>query len=798
MKKQIISLAAAISVSAAMLCPVSFAEATTVGSEDFTGFSEQPLGENPSKVGTNNTFYKGSSNNDNNMSATIESENENKYLNVKLAKPTGGDLGNVQFFIRPGNNNGAELTNDIIHVSYKLKINSLGGEVDVGTLVGKGQVDKERDELIAVKSDGTSLKVSGNESYTTVLKNVGTGWHTLDFTLYKDTCTFDLSVDSVEKLAAAKMCRNGGTGKVFSSMTKFTGIYLHSEKTAIDVCYDDILFQTEEKAPEAPALASTVPTDGATDVAVTSDVKLNFNMAIDEASLDNNITVSPAADFATALSQDGKTVTLSFDEPLAKSTEYTVTVGKDIAEAAAEGATQRTLGTDKTFTFTTSKKDQYYIGAEDFEGYTLTDGAASVDNNASDVYIKYATNTKNFVIKGNNENKYLHLDKTATEEANASIYGNKDRAKMTDAVISYKYRMKINSVGDNTNHFGSIYGTYLTESGAKTETGALIKIYKQSDGLIFVGNGGTAGENGSTPSSNHNLMTVPFDTDWHEYEIIIDRVSKKYTLKRDGKVYCKDITLCTSGGVFFKNIDSVDYAFFYNKDAAYDAALDDIEFSRVECLKVQSVSPADKSAVSLNPSITLNFNKPVIGDDLNNKVKLTCGENEIACTPALSADKKSLTVSASELDYKTAYTLSISGLKSDEEVSVPMAEDYTLSFTTKPRALDITGLTVTADGGAISNIASALGKTISIAATVKNTESQEGVCEVIAALKTKDGETIQIESQAYAGENKISVGAYKITDNLKINVPQTGEYVLEVFLWKSLDSGIPLIEKLDF
>lgn len=73
-----------------------------------------------------------------------------------------------------------------------------------------------------------------------------------------------------------------------------------------------------------PTIASTVPVDGAADVATTTTVQLAFDRLMDTESVERAISFAPQAAFRASWS--GQTVTLSPEEPLAFGTDYALTV----------------------------------------------------------------------------------------------------------------------------------------------------------------------------------------------------------------------------------------------------------------------------------------------------------------------------------------------------------------------------------------------------------------------------------------------------------------------------------------
>lgn len=77
-----------------------------------------------------------------------------------------------------------------------------------------------------------------------------------------------------------------------------------------------------------PTLISTTPTDGATNVPVSTNLRLQFSEAIDRYSLENVVITPPVGDGMDSWSPDGATVTFDPDVDLADDTQYTLIIGE--------------------------------------------------------------------------------------------------------------------------------------------------------------------------------------------------------------------------------------------------------------------------------------------------------------------------------------------------------------------------------------------------------------------------------------------------------------------------------------
>jgi hypothetical protein len=100
----------------------------------------------------------------------------------------------------------------------------------------------------------------------------------------------------------------------------------------------------------APTISSTVPANGATDVAVGSAVTVTFSEAIDETTLDTtSFSVSGGVTGTVTYTAATRTATFTPDADLSYDTTYTVTVTTDVLDLAANA-----LATDNSWSFTTA------------------------------------------------------------------------------------------------------------------------------------------------------------------------------------------------------------------------------------------------------------------------------------------------------------------------------------------------------------------------------------------------------------------------------------------------------------
>lgn len=108
-------------------------------------------------------------------------------------------------------------------------------------------------------------------------------------------------------------------------------------------------FQTgTEEDTTAPFVVDTTPDDGASDVALNTDISVLFSEEMDQASAEGAFTASPAVDCSFNWNTAGDRLTCDTD--LTANTTYTITI-----DTSAEDTAGNALATTETFTFTTGE-----------------------------------------------------------------------------------------------------------------------------------------------------------------------------------------------------------------------------------------------------------------------------------------------------------------------------------------------------------------------------------------------------------------------------------------------------------
>ena len=111
----------------------------------------------------------------------------------------------------------------------------------------------------------------------------------------------------------------------------------------------------------APTVTATAPANGATDVAIATDVSVTFSQAMNPATTETAISTTPATDCAFSWNAAGTVLTCEPTSDLATNTAYTVTIattatnagGTPLASAFGFGFTTGAAISD-TCTFGTS------------------------------------------------------------------------------------------------------------------------------------------------------------------------------------------------------------------------------------------------------------------------------------------------------------------------------------------------------------------------------------------------------------------------------------------------------------
>ena len=135
---------------------------------------------------------------------------------------------------------------------------------------------------------------------------------------------------------------------------------------------------TTESIPDTtpPTVTSTVPKDGASNIPISTDIKVTFSEAMDKASAKDAFSIDP--DVAGSFSWDNNTLIFNPDSNLSYKTTYTVTISDsatDLAGNQLDGDNDGTAGGNYSFSFTTAENATITLGeALDNTSLTWTTG----------------------------------------------------------------------------------------------------------------------------------------------------------------------------------------------------------------------------------------------------------------------------------------------------------------------------------------------------------------------------------------------------------------------------------------
>lgn len=146
---------------------------------------------------------------------------------------------------------------------------------------------------------------------------------------------------------------------------------------AMDTYFDNIEISYIAEVPEVSAADVKIYVGENEDTSITAispkadKITVNLNADMDEATLDNNVLLEAKDGTQIAFdgTLDGQTYVMALKDNLAEDTEYTLTVGKNVATNRGE-----ILGSDFEYTFKTTTKDaKTILYREDFDGKTIAD-----------------------------------------------------------------------------------------------------------------------------------------------------------------------------------------------------------------------------------------------------------------------------------------------------------------------------------------------------------------------------------------------------------------------------------------
>ncbi len=233
-----------------------------------------------------------------------------------------------------------------------------GGMITFGQHMWIGFLDGENSPMATVNINGGTVAV---------MQMIGLGWETGKATVNLRAGLFDLAninANEMKSIGEGSLIDITGSGLMTINGNRLAhtgedGVdyedqlagFLEADRITALGGNADVQYWYNEEADEtyitAPALiASTVPLDADTDVSRDSEIIINFSKKIDEASLGENITISPAIENqAFTWSATGDTLTISGD--LEDGVTYAIEVAKETKDLYGFE-----LAFDEAFSFT--------------------------------------------------------------------------------------------------------------------------------------------------------------------------------------------------------------------------------------------------------------------------------------------------------------------------------------------------------------------------------------------------------------------------------------------------------------
>ena len=118
--------------------------------------------------------------------------------------------------------------------------------------------------------------------------------------------------------------------QVIRKMGQFFGKSLVRRKYELSLVTGTLDDEVQKKIDEyigEPKIKSTDPEDEKIDVAINIDIKITFNIPMDESSVESALQVNPTFTYAITWNGDKSEITLNPDVDLIGSTEHTITIG---------------------------------------------------------------------------------------------------------------------------------------------------------------------------------------------------------------------------------------------------------------------------------------------------------------------------------------------------------------------------------------------------------------------------------------------------------------------------------------
>ena len=553
-------------------------------------------------------------------------------------------------------------------------------------------------------------------------------------------------------------------------------------------------------------VASVLPVNAATNVAINTEWKATFDREINPLTvIPSNIEVKNASgtaiNFVANLEADKKTVKIAFVNSLEKNTLYTVTLKSNIMDTNSAKMAENAV-----YTFTTSSEKPGSIVDYDFDGSQFSVGSPptgwysySADPlDKTTVEIDPVTNSKALRI----------FKKDNPSMANNEVVCRLEFAGAEHGIFRYSYKLRFESHNQYITSGGGFGGAYKYVNGVQSSRISPLPVLSNNNRLLF------KHENGSsdTIEAVSNLKADPLK--YYKFDVILSTITDTYDFYVDD-VLIKANMLFTDGqstgpATQVMDIDGFKIISFNVRNNANGAGdeifwVDDIVLEKLTLPKVIGTTPAkDATNVMLRPTVEVQFNAQMRTDDINKtNVEILNGGIKIPeedynlsiLSPANESTKFAITFNK-DLHYKTTYTVKVSKeIRTDEVLSLGLAENYTTTFTTRPQEFDVYNITLKnsmgVDVGALNEVA---GETVFLNAMVKNNDlviPQPYAITIV--IEDENGAMISVQNligTLSKGESTL------LLKEIQIPLDATANHKIKVFTWTSYINPKPLFEKI--
>ncbi len=500
--------------------------------------------------------------------------------------------------------------------------------------------------------DGGEVTVNGDFGLATESSSDGTGTLNLNSgTLNLDRWT---TVDNI--ITGSSMDITAGTliigGEYVSKIEGAAEITAYGGTGTITATYDEDTDKTTvTAAPEAiaPTVESISPTNGTEEVAIASDIVIEFSELMDECSVETALSVSPEIE-NQVLDWTDETLTISGDD-LTLITEYTVTIG-----VAATDTVGNALASEYSSSFKTIN-----------EKVAPTISSISPASGADDVAI-----SSDIVIE------FSELMNTTSVEDAISV-----TPSLTNA--AYNWADAILTISSDDLEYFTEYTVTIGTAAADLADNVLAENYEAS----FTTAQETTPPTVASTSPKASDVDIAIDADIViEFSELMDEVSVESAISiapsiANAAFSWTDETLTIAGDDMEASTAYTVTIATSSTDAVGNALATEYEFAfTTENEKiaptVASISPAaDATEVAFDEAIVIEFSELMDTDNVEGAISI---EPSISNTSFDWVDE-TLTISGDDLDALTSYTVSIN-TEATDAVGNALAEEYISSFTT--------------------------------------------------------------------------------------------------------------------